>query len=102
MTHLNIWKFGQEFKVKTEEPVIFVSNFTTTGREKGLFSSNSCLICLSDRSQCLESHGIVDFAYKLQLYYNIYTLIFPIWMENIIKVKTPLGSCKLYGKRNIP
>ena len=27
------------------------------------------LICLSDRSQCLEYHGIIDFAYKLQLYY---------------------------------
>ena len=59
------------------------------------------LICLSDRSQCLESHGIVDFAYKLQLHYNIYILIFPIWTENIIKMKIPLGS-KLYAKRNIP
>ena len=60
------------------------------------------LICLSDRSQCLESHGMVDFAYKLQLHYTIYTLIFPIWTESIIKVKIPLGYCKLYAKRNIP
>ena len=60
------------------------------------------LIYLSDRSQCLESHGIIDFEYKLQLHYNIYTLIFPIWTENIIKVKIPLGSCQLYAKRNIP
>ena len=49
----------------------------------------------------LESHGMVDFAYKLQLHSNIYTLIFPIWKKNIIKVKIPLGSCKLYAKRNI-
>ena len=31
------------------------------------------LLCLCDRSQYLESrsHGMVDFAYKLQLHYNI-------------------------------
>ena len=33
------------------------------------------LICSSDRSQCLEYYGMVDFAYKLHLHYNIYTLI---------------------------
>ena len=66
------------------------------------YSKFDFLICLSDRSQCLESHGMVDFAYKLQLHYTIYTLIFPIWMENIIRGKIPLGSCKLYAKRNIP
>ena len=66
------------------------------------YSKFDFLICLSDRSQCLEFHVMVDFAYKLQLHYNIYTLIFPIWTENIIKVKIPLGSYKLYAKRNIP
>ena len=46
---------------------------------------------------------MVDFPYKLhmQLDYNIYTFIFPIWTGNIIKVKIPLGSCKLYAKRDI-
>ena len=51
---------------------------------------------------CVSYHGIVYFAQKLQLHYNIYTLIFPIWMENILKMKIPLGSCELYAKRNIP
>ena len=32
---------------------------------------------------CLESHGIVYFTYKLQLHYNIHTLIFPIWTRNV-------------------
>ena len=59
------------------------------------------LICLSDRSQCLESHGMFDFAYKLQLHYSIYRLVFTIWMVKVIKMKIPLGSCKLYAKRNI-
>ena len=67
-----------------------------------LLFSISFLICLCDRSQCLESHGMVDFTYKLQSHYNIYSLIFPIWMENIIKVKIPIGFCKLYAKGNIP
>ena len=57
---------------------------------------------LSDRSQCFKSHGMFDFAYKLQLHYNIYRLVFTIWMVNIIKMKIPLSSCKLYAKRNIP
>ena len=65
------------------------------------YSKFDILIYLSDRSQSLESHGMVDFAYKLQLHYNIYTLTFLIWMENIIKVKIPLGSCELYAKRNM-
>ena len=60
------------------------------------------LIYVSYKSQCLESHGIVYFAWKLQLHYNIYTLSFPIWTENIIKMKIPLSSCELYAKRNIP
>ena len=59
------------------------------------------LICLSDRSQYLESHGMVDFAYKLQLHYNFCALIFLIWTIKIINVKIPLGSYKLYAKRNI-
>ena len=50
------------------------------------------LICVSNRSQYLESYGIVYFAHKLQLHYNNYTLIFPIWTENIIKMKIPLYS----------
>ena len=45
---------------------------------------------------------MVDFANKLQLHNNMYTLIFPIWTVKIIKMKIPLGSCKLYAKRNIP
>ena len=52
-------------------------------------------VALCDRSQCLESHSMIDFVYKLQLHYNIYTLIFPIWMENIVKVNIPLGSCNV-------
>ena len=57
---------------------------------------------VSDRSQCFKSHGMFDFAYKLQLYYNIYRLVSTICMVKIIKMKIPLGSCKLYAKRNIP
>ena len=59
---------------------------------------------VSDRSQsqCFKSHGVFDFAYKLQLQYNMYKLVFTIWMIKIIKRKIPLGSCKLYAKRNIP
>ena len=39
--------------------------------------------------------AMVDFEYKLQLHCNIYTLIFSIWMENIIKmILRFLGSCK--------
>ena len=47
---------------------------------------------------------IFEFAYKLQLYYNMYRLVFIIWTITIkiIKMKIPLGSCKLYAKRNIP
>ena len=59
---------------------------------------------INDRSQCFKSHGMFDFAYKLQLLYNIYNiyrLVFTIWMVKIIKMKIPLGSCKLYTKRNI-
>ena len=33
---------------------------------------------VSDRSQCFKSHGVFDFAYKLQLHYNIYKLVFTI------------------------
>ena len=29
----------------------------------------------SDRFQCFKSHGMFDFAYKLQLHYNIYRLV---------------------------
>ena len=38
---------------------------------------------------------MIDFVYKLQLHYNIYALIFPIWieLENNIKMKIPLDSC---------
>ena len=43
-----------------------------------------------------------EFAYKLQLHYNLYRLVFTIWTVKIIKMKIPLGSCKLYAKRNIP
>ena len=43
-----------------------------------------------------------DFAYKFQLHYNIYKLVFTIWTVKIIKMKIPLGSCKLYAKRSIP
>ena len=41
-----------------------------------------------------------DFAYKLQLHYNIYRLVFTTWSwtVKIIKMKIPLGSCKLYAK----
>ena len=44
---------------------------------------------------------MVDVAYKLQLHYNIYRLVFPIWMAmvKIMKVKIPLSSCKLYAKK---
>ena len=38
-----------------------------------------------------KSHGVIDFAYKLQLHYNIYRLVFTIWMVKIIKMKIPLG-----------
>ena len=55
---------------------------------------------VSDRSQCFKSHGIFDFTYKLKLHYNIYRLVFTIWTVKIIKI--PLGSLKLYAKRNIP
>ena len=54
---------------------------------------------VSDRSQCFKSQGMFEFAYKLQLHYNIYRLDSTIW---IIKMKIPLGSCKLYAKRKIP
>ena len=39
-------------------------------------------------------HGMYmfDFAYKLQLHYNIYRLVFTIWMVKIIKMKIPLGT----------
>ena len=57
---------------------------------------------VSGISQCFKSHGVFDFAYKLQLHYNIYKLVFTIWMVKIIKKKIPLDSCKLYAKRNIP
>ena len=43
-----------------------------------------------------------DFAYKLQLHYNIYKLVFIICTVKIIKMKIPLGSWKLFAKRNIP
>ena len=56
----------------------------------------------SNRSQCFKSHGVFDLTYKLQLHYNIYKLVFTIWKIKIIKRKIPLGSCKLYAKRNIP
>ena len=88
---------------KTQKSQIFYDlNYFNFNFWELYYSKFDFLICLSDRSQCLESHGIVDFAYKLQLHYNIYTLILSIWMENIIKVKILLGSCKLYAKRNIP
>ena len=35
---------------------------------------------VSNRSQYFKSHGVFDFAYKLQLHYNIYKLVFTIWM----------------------
>ena len=47
---------------------------------------------VSNRSQCFKSHGMFDFAYKLQLHYNIYRLVFAFWMVKIIKVKIPLVS----------
>ena len=43
-----------------------------------------------------------DLAYKLQLHYNIYMLVFTIWTVKIINMTILLGSCKLYAKRNIP
>ena len=46
----------------------------------------------SDRSQCFKSHGMFDFAYKLQLHNNIYRLVFTIWMVKIIKMKIPSGT----------
>ena len=55
----------------------------------------------SNRSQCFKSHGVFDFTYKLQLHYNIYKLVFTIWMIKIIKRKIPLGSCKLYAERDL-
>ena len=36
------------------------------------------------------------------MHYHIYRLVFRIRMVKIIKVKIPLGSCKLYANRNIP
>ena len=45
---------------------------------------------------------MVEFAYKLQLHYNIDMLVFPTWMVKIIKVKISPGSCELYAKKNIP
>ena len=53
---------------------------------------------VSDRSQCFKSHAMFDFefAYKLQLHYYIHRLVFIIWMVEIIKMKIPLGSWKLY------
>ena len=30
---------------------------------------------------------MVEFAYKLQLHYDIYLLVFPIWMVKIIKMQ---------------
>ena len=41
---------------------------------------------------------VFDFAYKLQLHYNIYKLVFTIWNVKIMKMKLPLGSCELYTK----
>ena len=67
-----------------------------------IFHQNDFQMYVSDRSQYFKTHGIFDFAYKLQLHYNIYMLVFIIWMVKIIKMKIPLGSCKLYAKRNIP
>ena len=42
--------------------------------------------------QCFKSHGMFDFAYKLQLHYNIHRLVFTIWTVKIIKMQIPLGS----------
>ena len=50
------------------------------------YSKFDFLICLSDRSQCLESHGMIDFAYKLQLHYNGGTT------TNSLALKAPVRS----------
>ena len=47
---------------------------------------------VSDKYQCFKSHaihGMFDFAYKLQLHYNVYKLVFTItiWMVKIIKMR---------------
>ena len=65
-----------------------------------IFHQNDFQTYVSDRSQCFISHGM--FEYKLQLYHNIYRLVFTMWTIKIMKMKIPLGSCKLYAKRNIP
>ena len=67
-----------------------------------IFPQYDFQIYVSDRSQCFKSHGMFNFGHKLQLHYNIYRLVFTIWMVKIIKMKILLGSCKLYAKRNIP
>ena len=43
-----------------------------------IFYQNDFQIYASDRSQCFKCHGMFDFAYKLQLHYNIYRLVFTI------------------------
>ena len=58
-----------------------------------IFYQNDFQTYVSDRSQCFKSHGMFDFAYKLQLHYNIYRLVFTIWMVKIIKMKIPLEIC---------
>ena len=59
-------------------------------------------VYITQSSQFHKSHGMVEFAYKLQLHYDIYMLVFPIWMVKIIKLQILLGSCKLCAKRSIP
>ena len=39
-----------------------------------------------------KSHSMFDFAYKLQLHYNIHRLVFTICMAKTIKMKIPLGT----------
>ena len=55
-----------------------------------------------NRKIILCAWELIEFVYKLQLHYDIYMLVFPIWMVKIIKLQIPIVSCKLCAKRNIP
>ena len=81
---------------------LWFSMFLLSSVSLFIFHQNDFQTYVSNRSQCFKSHGMFGFAYKVQLHYNIYNLVFTIWMLKIIKMKIPLGSWKLYAKRNIP
>ena len=59
-------------------------------------STPNSKLCYENVNAFTLWHGMYmfDFAYKLQLHYNIYRLVSTIWMVKIIKMKIPLGSCK--------